>query len=114
MISSASGIFKMRGPVWSDGDKEMYEGSFTFDVKYSSIASRKGFGRGDYTRAPFWAIRAAKDKDGEEIGVEDWSTPPAITSHSGSISDDDQDSDSGSDSQEDDDFGGCGGYGGYY
>ncbi|OBZ75660.1 hypothetical protein A0H81_04472 [Grifola frondosa] len=72
-LASGSGVFKLT-PVWqkhtSSGEvQELYEGYISFNVKYSSLYSRKGFGSGDKFACSFWAVHARKDKDGKEIGL---------------------------------------------
>ena len=61
-IASSSGNISMR-PLWRKVDKdgkvmELYEGTFTFKVTYSSLYSRKGHGRGQNQTLAFWGIRA--------------------------------------------------------
>lgn len=60
-IASSSGSISMR-PLWRKVDKdgkvmELYEGTFTFKVTYSSLYSRKGHGSGQNTTLAFWGIR---------------------------------------------------------
>ena len=61
-IASSSGSISMH-PLWRKVDKggkvmELYEGTFTFKVSYSSLYSRKGHGRGQSQTIAFWGIRA--------------------------------------------------------
>ena len=61
-IASSSGSISIR-PLWRKVDKdgkvmELYEGTFTFKVTYSSLYSRKGHGRGQRQTLDFWGIRA--------------------------------------------------------
>jgi hypothetical protein len=61
-IASSSGSISMH-PLWRKVDNdgkvmELYEGTFTFKVTYSSLYSRKGHGRGQSQTLPFWGIRA--------------------------------------------------------
>ena len=62
-IASSSGSISMR-PLWRKVDKdegkviELYEGTFTFNVSYSSLYSRKGHGKGQRQTLAFWGIRA--------------------------------------------------------
>ena len=60
-ISFSSGSISMR-PLWKKVDKdgkvmELYEGTFTFSVTYSSLYSRKGHGHGQSATLAFWGIR---------------------------------------------------------
>jgi hypothetical protein len=73
-IESASGVFKMtRAWVKDDSEGEaveLFEGYLEFDVKFSGMYKRKGHGSGTDCKFAFWAVRAKKDKEGKEIGLE--------------------------------------------
>lgn len=60
-IDSASGTIGIR-PLWKkevDGKLiELFEGNFIFKAKFSSMYSRKGFGKSMNVPADFWAVRA--------------------------------------------------------
>ncbi|TFK45933.1 hypothetical protein OE88DRAFT_1639145, partial [Heliocybe sulcata] len=75
-VKSSQGVFKLQR-VWIKMDlttreeQELFEGFFSLSVSYHD--EYKG---GDLDRPqkqkfglPFWAIRAAKDVDGKEIGL---------------------------------------------
>jgi hypothetical protein len=72
-ISSASGVFKLRrawDSVNEEGEiRELFEGYMTLKVGYSHLFLRKGFGKGDTYALGFWAVRARRNKSGDEIGV---------------------------------------------
>lgn len=51
------------------GHQELFEGVFTFKVKYSAMLKRKGFGGGEDYKFGFWAVRARTDEDGKEVGL---------------------------------------------
>jgi len=61
-IASSSGSIKM-APLWKKVDVadgkvlELFEGTFTFKVSYSSLYSKSGYGRGQKLTLPFWAVR---------------------------------------------------------
>jgi len=66
-ISSSSGTISMH-PMWRKVDSngkvmELFEGTFTFKIKYSSLYSRKGHGSGQSLSLDFWAVRGSKKKD---------------------------------------------------
>ncbi|KAF9459492.1 hypothetical protein BDZ94DRAFT_1284344 [Collybia nuda] len=73
-IASASGSFKMTR-AWmkaATGDEEpaeLFEGHAAFKVNFSGLYKRKGHGSGTSCEFAFWAIRAKKDENGEEIGL---------------------------------------------
>ncbi|PBK64117.1 hypothetical protein ARMSODRAFT_941384 [Armillaria solidipes] len=72
-IQSARGKFMMKR-VWTkanpDGSLiELFEGFFSLMISYSSLYKRKGHGSGDDTEFAFWAVRARKDANGKEIGL---------------------------------------------
>jgi len=74
-IAFASGIFKMTR-VWAkrtpSGEmQELFEGYFSYDVRFSVMMIGKGFGREIGFTMPFWAVRARKDEDGKEIGLQE-------------------------------------------
>lgn len=73
MISSGRGQFKMRR-VWQGehvgNAVELFEGYWDFHTVWSGLLSRKGFGRGEDYSSAFWGVRARKDADGNEIGIE--------------------------------------------
>ncbi|KDR82153.1 hypothetical protein GALMADRAFT_222032 [Galerina marginata CBS 339.88] len=60
-IASSSGSLSFH-PLWKKVDKdgqvmELFEGTFSFKVSYSSLYSRKGHGRGQSEAVGFWAVR---------------------------------------------------------
>jgi hypothetical protein len=70
----ADGVFRMQR-AWS-GERagkpvELWEGYLSFDVVYSGMYSRKGHGNGEKIGFPFWGVRARKNLDGKEIGLDD-------------------------------------------
>ncbi|PBK89256.1 hypothetical protein ARMGADRAFT_1065144 [Armillaria gallica] len=72
-IQTARGKFIMKR-VWTkanpDGSLiELFEGFFSLMISYSSLYKRKGHGSGDDTEFAFWAVRARKDANGKEIGL---------------------------------------------
>ncbi|KAK0475145.1 hypothetical protein IW261DRAFT_1422468 [Armillaria novae-zelandiae] len=72
-IQTARGKFMMKR-VWTkanpDGSLiELFEGFFSLMISYSSLYKRKGHGSGDDTEFAFWAVRARKDANGKEIGL---------------------------------------------
>ncbi|GJE99477.1 hypothetical protein PsYK624_157410 [Phanerochaete sordida] len=69
MVKSGKGTLKMRR-VWEEDGKELFEGYWDFDVTYGPTLRRKGFGGGDTYAGAFWAVRALKDAEGEEIGID--------------------------------------------
>lgn len=85
-IAASSGVFKMKGPVWSkvkasasgsEGSEkevmEIFEGHFSLNITHGSMYSSRGHGPGSHVKLAFWAIRARKD--GKLIGQEradDW------------------------------------------
>ncbi|KAK7440407.1 hypothetical protein VKT23_017045 [Stygiomarasmius scandens] len=73
-INSSSGDFCMTR-VWKKVDSngqtvELFEGALEFDVSYSGLYSNKGHGNGNDANFGFWGVRARKDQDGKEIGLE--------------------------------------------
>ncbi|KAG6814408.1 hypothetical protein H0H92_007411 [Tricholoma furcatifolium] len=60
-INSANGEIRMRvDPVWvggSSGAHAIYEGHIKFDVRYGSLYSKMGFGKGSKVGFGFWAVR---------------------------------------------------------
>ncbi|KAA1473120.1 hypothetical protein DENSPDRAFT_839549 [Dentipellis sp. KUC8613] len=70
-INGGAGSVKMRRVWASEGGEELFEGYWTLKVKYSATMARKGFGRGDSYSGGFWAVRARKDAEGNEIGIEE-------------------------------------------
>ncbi|KAE9394777.1 hypothetical protein BT96DRAFT_923291 [Gymnopus androsaceus JB14] len=56
--------------VWTKADKELFEGVVTLRVNFSSMYQRKGHGNGGLYRFAFWAVRARKGDDGNEIGLD--------------------------------------------
>lgn len=62
-VSRTSGNFKIR-PLWkkitaSGVELELFEGSFSLDITYSSLYKRKGHGSGiNCPEVPFWGIRS--------------------------------------------------------
>ncbi|KAH8091660.1 hypothetical protein BXZ70DRAFT_474644 [Cristinia sonorae] len=59
-IKTSSGKIEIR-PLWKkEGAEvmELFEGSFTFDVKYSAMYSKRGHGKGQNLTLNFWAVRA--------------------------------------------------------
>lgn len=71
-IASASGKFKMARAWVGEGDEpvELFEGYLEFGVKFGSMYTRKRLGSGTSCKFAFWAVRARKDEDGNEIGLE--------------------------------------------
>ncbi|KAF8959676.1 hypothetical protein BDZ97DRAFT_1637787, partial [Flammula alnicola] len=60
-IASSSGRISIQ-PLWKEVNAEgklmeLFEGTFTFKVSYSSLYSRKGHGKGQSLTIPFWAVR---------------------------------------------------------
>ncbi|KAF7798971.1 hypothetical protein EIP86_010200 [Pleurotus ostreatoroseus] len=73
-IKSGAGSLKMRR-VWegksATGEKqELFEGSFFFKTQHGPLLSRKGWGSSMPYSSGFWAVRALKGGDGEEIGID--------------------------------------------
>ncbi|KAK7032677.1 hypothetical protein R3P38DRAFT_2699993 [Favolaschia claudopus] len=72
-VDEAEGVFRMQR-AWvgeRDGkDVEMWEGFLSFNVSHSGMYRRKGHGGGQKSGFPFWAVRARKDDNGDEIGLE--------------------------------------------
>lgn len=72
-VSSGAGQFKMH-KVWEkvDGDvvKELFEGYWDLKVKNGPLLKRKGWGGSLDFSTPFWAVRARRDKEGNEIGID--------------------------------------------
>ncbi|KAJ8481431.1 hypothetical protein ONZ51_g6016 [Trametes cubensis] len=66
---SGKGTFKMRR-VWESEAKELFEGWLDLRITYGPTLRRKGCGNGDTTMSSFWAVRALKDANGEEIGID--------------------------------------------
>lgn len=68
---SGSGRFTLRH-VWQGAgeDEALFEGSMVLKIKYGALMKRKGHGSGFTYRDQFWAVRALKDEDGEEIGID--------------------------------------------
>ncbi|KAH9484714.1 hypothetical protein JR316_0001614 [Psilocybe cubensis] len=63
-IASSSGSISMH-PMWRKVEKngdilELFEGTLTFRVKYSSMYSRRGHGSGQNETIDFWAVRGRK------------------------------------------------------
>lgn len=73
-VASTKGVFMLK-PAWNvtaeDGaTKEIFEGYFDLKLSYSSLYRRKGHGSGlPDIKVAFWAVRARRDKDGNEIGI---------------------------------------------
>ncbi|KZT18910.1 hypothetical protein NEOLEDRAFT_1246176 [Neolentinus lepideus HHB14362 ss-1] len=75
-VKGSHGIFKLKR-VWvkidlSTGEEqELFEGFFSLNVRYSEEHRKRGADRPQKLKfaIPFWAIRAAKDVDGKEIGL---------------------------------------------
>ncbi|VDC00291.1 unnamed protein product [Peniophora sp. CBMAI 1063] len=70
MISKVKGTFKMHR-VWCDGDKELFEGYVDVTVTHGATLRRKGHGPSSGISTPIWAIRARRDEEGEEIGIDE-------------------------------------------
>ncbi|KAA1473121.1 hypothetical protein DENSPDRAFT_751195, partial [Dentipellis sp. KUC8613] len=68
-IEGGNGSVKMRRVWTGEGGEELFEGYWTLWVGYGAMMARKGFGRGDTYRGAFWAVRARKDAEGNEIGI---------------------------------------------
>ncbi|THG96412.1 hypothetical protein EW026_g5411 [Hermanssonia centrifuga] len=72
MVSGGKGTFKMR-KVWEgedEGKGELFEGYWTFKATYGPTLRRKRFGSGNSSSGVFWAVRARKNADGKEIGID--------------------------------------------
>ncbi|KAK0506675.1 hypothetical protein EDD18DRAFT_1097922 [Armillaria luteobubalina] len=72
-IQTARGKFMMKR-VWTKANPdgtltELFEGFFSLMISYSNLYKRKGHGSGDDTEFAFWAVRARRDVDGKEIGL---------------------------------------------
>ncbi|KAF7362895.1 hypothetical protein MVEN_00639900 [Mycena venus] len=71
-VQRADGVFRMQR-VWTgerDGKAvELWEGYLSFDVVHGGMYRRKGHGSGEKIGFPFWAVRARKGEDGNEIGL---------------------------------------------
>ncbi|CAL1703085.1 unnamed protein product [Somion occarium] len=79
MLSAGSGSIKLR-KVWEEESKdrnkrpvELFEGHFTFNLRYSRLLSSRGHGSGDESDYAFWAVRALTDDIGKEIGLPGYS-----------------------------------------
>ena len=70
MISAVTGTLKMRR-VWCDGDKELFEGYIGAHITHGPTLRRKGHGAGNPWKTPIWAIRARRDEQGKEIGIDE-------------------------------------------
>jgi hypothetical protein len=80
MIKAGRGEIKMQ-KVWDSemvgegGQRqtgrigELWEGWWGLDVRYGPTLKRE-HGRGEKYTTTFWAVRAKKDKDGREIGID--------------------------------------------
>ncbi|KZV74025.1 hypothetical protein PENSPDRAFT_682389 [Peniophora sp. CONT] len=99
MISKVGGTLKMRR-VWSDGDKELFEGYVKVIVTHGATLRRKGHGPSSSMATPIWAIRARRDEEGEEIGIDEGDG--SYFGGGGGYDDLDLDDD-----DEEDDYGGC-------
>lgn len=74
MINSGAGSLKMR-KVWEGtsetGEKqELFEGYFFFKTQHGATLRRKNWGPSMPYSSGFWGVRALKDEDGEEIGID--------------------------------------------
>ncbi|KAF7797779.1 hypothetical protein EIP86_008980 [Pleurotus ostreatoroseus] len=74
IIDTGAGSLKMR-KVWEGmsptGEKqELFEGYFFFKTVNGPILVRKGWGFALPYSSGFWAVRALKDGDGNEIGID--------------------------------------------
>ncbi|KAK7055540.1 hypothetical protein R3P38DRAFT_3304750 [Favolaschia claudopus] len=71
-VQKAEGVFRMQR-AWigeRDGKKvELWEGYLSFNVSHAGMYRRMGAGAGRKDGFPFWAVRARKDADGNEIGL---------------------------------------------
>jgi hypothetical protein len=61
-IASSSGRIEFH-PLWKKDGKdgnpmEIFEGTLTMDIRYGSMYSRKGHGKGQNETIPFWGVRA--------------------------------------------------------
>ncbi|KAH6915468.1 hypothetical protein BKA70DRAFT_1420422 [Coprinopsis sp. MPI-PUGE-AT-0042] len=61
-IASSSGSIAFH-PMWKKVGKdekamELFEGTLTMDIRYGSMYSRKGHGKGQNETIPFWGVRA--------------------------------------------------------
>ncbi|KAK6981767.1 hypothetical protein R3P38DRAFT_3459856 [Favolaschia claudopus] len=65
-VDEAEGVFRMQRA----GSASIWEGFLSFNVSHSWMYQRKGHGRGQKSGFPFWAVRAKKDDNGDEIGLE--------------------------------------------
>ncbi|KAJ7270629.1 hypothetical protein B0H12DRAFT_1008888, partial [Mycena haematopus] len=73
-VQRAGGVFRMQrawGGERAGNAVELWEGYLSFDVVYSGMYRRKGNGNGESIGFPFWGVRARKDADGKEIGLND-------------------------------------------
>lgn len=74
MLSSAKGNFKMHR-VWEGEHEgcgvELFEGIWDFHASHGPMLRRKGFGGSTDYDSAFWGIRALKDKEGKEIGIDE-------------------------------------------
>ena len=68
MVESGMGALKMRR-VWEKEGKELFEGYWSLQICYGPTLRRKNFGCADSYEGAFWAVRALKDAEGKEIGI---------------------------------------------
>ncbi|KAG6808884.1 hypothetical protein H0H92_002470, partial [Tricholoma furcatifolium] len=93
-VSSSSGNFQMHTvPIWTSGQGDaIYEGYVKFNVLYSGLYARKGFG--------FWAIRSKAENALEEgnvtylakrVGANHWRVPSSFRMNDYDLGYDDED-----------------------